>query len=165
MKRSLYLMLALLAATAAIAADAEDDAIVAVVNDAYVRGVHIERDPELMRAGMHETFVMFTQTDKGLVAQVSRDGWIERVSAARAKEASEARKDPKTVTPATRADITVLDRAGKAAVVKVALFRGRRSGASATARAARTSRSARRSRRSACARSGGAATAAPRSRR
>ena len=101
--------------TAAAAADAENDAIVAVVDRAYVRGVHIEGDPELMRSGMHDSFVMFTQSEKG-ITEVTRDAWIERLAAAKANEMSA----PK---PEITAAITVLDRSGKAAVTKVALFR------------------------------------------
>ena len=116
MKRSLTLVALLLsAALPCAAADAEDAAIVAVVDKAYVHGVHIDNDPELMRAGMHDTFVMFVQSDKG-VTQLTRDAWIERLAASKAKDSGA----PK---PEIKADITVLDRAGKAAVAKVALFR------------------------------------------
>jgi hypothetical protein len=94
---------------------AEDAAIVAVVDRAYVHGVHIDSDPELMRSGMHDSFVMFVQSDKG-INQLTRDAWIERLAAARAK-------DPNAKKPEIKADITVLDRSGKAAVAKVALFR------------------------------------------
>lgn len=113
-------MLALLLLTVmvvpAMAADAEDAAIIAVVDKAYVHGVHIDNDPELMRAGMHDTFVMFVQSDKG-VNQLTRDAWIERLTASKAKADANAPK------PEIKADITVLDRSGKAAVAKVALFR------------------------------------------
>ena len=118
MKRTLFLMLALLlTATVAVASpDAEDAAIVAVVDSAYVHGVHIDNDPELMRAGMHDTFVMFVQSDKR-INQLTRDAWIERLAASKAKA------DPNAKKPEIKADITVLDRSGKAAVAKVALFR------------------------------------------
>ncbi|HUP62917.1 MAG TPA: nuclear transport factor 2 family protein [Thermoanaerobaculia bacterium] len=118
MKRSFHAVLVLLmAATTALAGapDAEDDAIVAVVDRAYVHGVHIDRDPALMRSGMHDSFVMFVQSDKG-ITQLTRDAWIERLTASKAPDASA----PK---PEIKADITVLDRSGKAAVAKVALFR------------------------------------------
>lgn len=120
MKRSLLaLLLMTVMASAAVAADAETDAIVAVVDKAYVHGVHIDNDPELMRAGMHDTFVMFVQSEKG-VNQLTRDAWIERMAASKAKEAA---KDANAPKPEIKADITVLDRSGKAAVAKVALFR------------------------------------------
>ena len=119
MKRSIPVLLPLLLLTVmavpAMGADAEDAAIIAVVDKAYVHGVHIDNDPELMRAGMHDSFVMFVLSDKG-VNQLTRDAWIERLTAAKAKDAN----GPK---PEIKADITVLDRSGKAAVAKVALFR------------------------------------------
>src|SRR5688500_14492243 len=93
---------------------AEDAAIVAAVDRAYVRGVHIDNDPELMRSGMHDSFVMFVQSDKG-ITQLTRDAWIERLAASNAE--TNARK------PEIKSDITVLDRSGKAAAAKVALFR------------------------------------------
>ncbi len=118
MKRTLPAVLALLLiAMAAVAAPADDEtaAIVAAVDRAYVHGVHIDNDPELMRAGMHDSFVMFVQSEKG-ITQLTRDAWIERLAASKAKETNA----PK---PEIKADITVLDRSGKAAVAKVALFR------------------------------------------
>src|SRR5687767_10375155 len=118
MKRIPPAVLALLMiATLAVAAPPDDEnaAIVAVVDSAYVHGVHIDNDPQLMRAGMHDSFVMFVQSDKG-ITQLTRDAWIERLAASKPK-------DPNAPRPAIKADITVLDRSGKAAVAKVALFR------------------------------------------
>ena len=118
MNRSLIAVLGMMMISMAVLgapADAEDAAIVAVVDRAYVHGVHIDNDPELMRAGMHDSFVMFAQSDKG-VTQLTRDAWIERLAAAKARAADAPR-------PAIKADITVLDRSGKAAVARVALFR------------------------------------------
>jgi len=119
MKRALPAVLVLLmTAMTAVAGtpDAEDAAIIAAVDQAYVHGVHIDNDPALMRAGMHDSFVMFVQSDKG-VTQLTRDAWIERLAA------SKAAQDPNAKKPEIKADITVLDRSGKAAVAKVALFR------------------------------------------
>jgi ketosteroid isomerase-like protein len=122
MKRPVVAVLALLLAATPVVAEtpaaqdaAEDAAIVAVVDRAYVHGVHIDNDPELMRSGMHDSFVMFVQSDKGLT-QLTRDAWIERLAASKAK-------DTHATKPEIKADITVLDRSGKAAVAKVALFR------------------------------------------
>jgi Putative lumazine-binding len=116
MRRFLALALTIVFCVAALAADdPETAAIVAVVDSAYVHGVHADGDPELMRAGMHDSFVMFVQSDKG-VTQLTRDAWIERITASKAK-AADAKK------PEIKANITVLDRAGNAAVAKVELFR------------------------------------------
>lgn len=99
----------------AAAQNADDDAIRAVVDSAYVQGVHNESDPAKIRAGMHESFVMFVLDEKG-VRHLTRDAWIERIEASKAKA-------PNTTRPKTDAAIEILDRSGNAAVVKVDLSR------------------------------------------
>lgn len=95
--------------------DAAKAAIIAVVDEGYVQGVHLDADAEKVRKGMHESFVMFVRTDTG-VNQVTRDAWIARL---KPRDASAPRPDVK-------ADITVLDHSGDAAIVRVNLFRGGR---------------------------------------
>ena len=94
------------------AEDAETAAIIAAVDRAYVQGIHLDADAEKVRGGMHESFVMFVRGESG-VTTVTRDQWIARL---KPREASAPR-------PNVKADITVLDRAGDAAVAKVALYR------------------------------------------
>ena len=116
MKKTVLLALLVCAVSvAAFADDSEHAAIVAAVDQAYVHGVHIDRDVEKMRAGMHDSFVMFVRSDKG-VTQTTRDAWIERLTPSKPAAGD-------TPKPAIRGDITVLDRVGNAAVVKVDLFR------------------------------------------
>ncbi|MHB0970954.1 MAG: nuclear transport factor 2 family protein [Thermoanaerobaculia bacterium] len=117
MKRTLISALLLLPIASSLFAadDPEIAAIKAVVDQAYVHGVHIDRDAAKMRAGMHESFVMFVQGESG-VSQLTRDAWIERM----AKQGTAAATAAK---PEIRADISVLDHTGNAAVVKVDLFR------------------------------------------
>lgn len=119
MNKSSVLALVLLTlafgAFAAPAENADDAAIRDAVDRAYVRGVHIEGDPELMRAGMHDTFIMFVPSEGG-VTQLTRDAWIERLAAAKAKAAGA----PK---PKILSEIMILDRTESAAVVRVKLFR------------------------------------------
>jgi hypothetical protein len=109
MKRLLPFLALVLAAPLIHAADPDESKIIAVVDAAYVHGVHIDADPEKIRSGMHDSFIMLVLSDKGVV-QVTRDAWIERL------KTSKPRSD-------TRADIKVLDRSGDAAVVRVDLFR------------------------------------------
>lgn len=92
--------------------DAVNAAIVAVVDEGYVQGIHLDADAEKVRKGMHESFVMFVRTESG-VNQLTRDQWIARL---KPRDASAPRPDMK-------ADITVLDQSGDAAVVRVNLFR------------------------------------------
>lgn len=96
----------------ASADDAVNAAIVAVVDEAYVQGIHLDSDAAKVRKGMHESFVMLVRTDSG-VNRVTRDEWIARL---KPREASAPRPDVK-------ADIKVLDQTGDAAVVRVHLFR------------------------------------------
>ena len=112
MKRLLPILALVLATPLTFAADADESKIIAAVDTAYVHGVHIDADPEKIRSGMHESYIMLVLSDKG-VAQVTRDAWIERL------KTSKPRSD-------TRADIRVLDRSGDAAVVRVDLFRENR---------------------------------------
>ena len=117
MKRSLIVFLslvALLTAGVAVAQDADETAIIAAVDHAYVHGVHIDGDAQKMRDGMDSSFVMFVLGDKG-VTQVTRDQWIERLAA--------AKKNPDAPRPDIKANIKVLDRTGNAAIAKVDLFR------------------------------------------
>jgi len=113
MKTRLALVLFTACLTFGVAADdAVNAAIVQVVDEAYVQGIHLDADAEKVRKGMHESFVMFVRTDAG-VNQVTRDAWVARL---KPREASAPRPDIK-------ADITVLDQTGDAAVVRVHLFR------------------------------------------
>lgn len=105
----------LLVGGAALAADPEDAAIAEVIDRAYVQGVHVESDSEKMRSGFHESFVMFVQGESG-VTQTTRDAWIARVEAARARPDFAPRTD-------MRGEIEILDRTGNAAVARVKLFR------------------------------------------
>lgn len=111
MKKALGVLLTLFA-TSAFAAGADDAAIIAAVDNAYVHGVHIDADPAKMKAGMDDAFIMFVLTDKG-VTQLTRDAWAERLTASK----SDAPR------PKTTANIKVLDQSGNAAVAKVDLFR------------------------------------------
>ncbi|MGZ8710969.1 MAG: nuclear transport factor 2 family protein, partial [Thermoanaerobaculia bacterium] len=88
MKKTLLLALLVCAiSTVALADDSEHAAIVAVVDQAYVHGVHIDGDADKMRAGMHDSFVMFVRSDKG-ITQMTRDAWIERLTASKAGAAN-----------------------------------------------------------------------------
>ncbi|HYI10883.1 MAG TPA: nuclear transport factor 2 family protein [Thermoanaerobaculia bacterium] len=111
----LALLILALSTSAAPAETKDDAAIREAVDRAYVRGVHVDADPELMRGGMHETFIMYVPVEGG-VTQLTRDAWIERIATAKARAADAPR-------PKTTADITILDRTENAAVVRVKLFR------------------------------------------
>ena len=113
MTRGLAISLTILLTATTLLAESDDTAaIIDVVERAYVQGIHLDADPDKVRSGMHESFVMFVKTDAGL-NQLTRDAWIARLK-------PRAASDPR---PDVTAKIAVLDRAGDAAVVKVELFR------------------------------------------
>ena len=118
MTRALTLLACLLAATAVFAQTADDTAAIkGVVDRAYVHGVHIDADPALMRSGMHDSFIMFVRGADGAVTSLTRDAWIERIEAGKAKAKPDAPK------PETKAEIDILDRTADTAVARVKLFR------------------------------------------
>jgi len=92
-------------------ADEVNAEIAEVIQTAYVRGIQIEGDPELIRSGFDSSFRMFIKGDEG-VRHVTIEDWISRIEAS----AEERAKKPKRNV---KAKVTVLDRAGHAAVAKV----------------------------------------------
>lgn len=114
--------LALFAAPTLTADEAAIAAIQEAVDVAYVQGIHIDQDPEKVRAGFHESFIMFIRTDNG-INQVTRDGWIERIEASKAKKAEAPPSEDAADPPKTTAKITVLDHTPTAAITKVDLYR------------------------------------------
>jgi Putative lumazine-binding len=128
MIRRITILLALslaLAATAALAHDTEDAApdaaadaaIKDVVDRGYVHGVHIDADGAKIRSGMHESFVMFVRGNDGAVSTLTRDAWIERIEAGKAKAKPDAPK------PEIKAEIDVIDRTADTAIARVKLRR------------------------------------------
>ena len=93
MRRILMLVGCLcLASTAspASAADTERDAVVKVVTDAYINGVHAKPSTAAMRAGFHPDFRMLVLTD-GTMSAVTLDEWIARMEKGAAANANAAR--------------------------------------------------------------------------
>mgnify|MGYP001813382343 CR=1 FL=1 len=115
MKRSSLsaaLVLSLVAAAAPTFAGDSDP--IAVVQSAYVDGIHRNSDAAAMKAGFHEDFVMFVNADEG-VRMVTRDDWAARIEKAAA--------DPERKTYDISAEVETIGESGNAAVVKVELSR------------------------------------------
>lgn len=93
----------------------EKEAVAAVVNTAYVEGIHKNQDGEAIRAGFHESFVMFIQSE-GTIKTITRDDWIGRIERGRQSRGQQSEVE-------ITAKIEVLDMAHKAAVVRVYLYR------------------------------------------
>lgn len=93
----------------------EKQAVTKVVEEAYVQGVHANPNGEAMRKGFHADFIMFV-LDAGKINKVTRDEWISRIEAAKAKSGD----SPK---PEIKAEFPLVEITGTAAVVKVELHR------------------------------------------
>ncbi len=98
-----------------IANDAEKKAVMSVVEEAYVKGVHADPSGEAMRKGFHPDFIMFVQ-DAGKITKVTRDEWITRIEAGKAKNSGASK-------PVVKHEFPVVEITGKAAIVKVELYK------------------------------------------
>ena len=107
-------VLALATAGAAASTDAEKKAVVQVITDAYINGVHAKPDAAAMRRGFHPDFRMLVLTD-GKMNAVTLDEWAARVEKAAA--------NPNAARPAIKAEFPQVEIAGAAASARVEVFR------------------------------------------
>ncbi|MEE9465915.1 MAG: nuclear transport factor 2 family protein [Candidatus Neomarinimicrobiota bacterium] len=96
-----------------VSADAQ--AIKEVIEAAYVKGIHIDQDPEAIRSGFHPEFNMLVLGDDQ-IRKISRDAWIERIEAGKAE-----RGGPPTVT--TTHKFSLVDVTGHAGVARIEVFK------------------------------------------
>ncbi len=106
----------MLAVCAGPVAAADRDDVVNVVTEAYLKGVHINRDAAAMRRGFHPDFRMLVLGADGRMSAVTIDEWAGRVEKAAANPAS-----PKP--PAIRYEFTHVDVQGTAATVRLEIWR------------------------------------------
>jgi len=102
----------------AAAAEAERAAVIAVVQSAYVDGIHNFRDPEAIRAGFHPDFEMLILRE-GRLEKLPIAKWIEAIEARNAKE-----PPPTDGVRTSEASYPLVEVTGSAAVCKVELVRG-----------------------------------------
>src|ERR1700751_3051453 len=102
-------------AWAAAGQSSAPDAARAVVQSAYVEGVHANMDPAKMRQGFHPDFRMLMLRD-GKLTQVTLEEWIGRMEAS-------AKQNPNAPKPSIRADFPLVEVTANEAVVKVELYR------------------------------------------
>ena len=103
-----------LATTGVAANDAEKLAVIQVITDAYINGVHAKPDAAAMRRGFHPDFRMLVLAD-GKMSAVALDEWAGRVEKSAAI--------PNAVRPAIKAEFPVVEIAGGAASARVEVFR------------------------------------------
>ncbi|HEY7410292.1 MAG TPA: nuclear transport factor 2 family protein [Vicinamibacteria bacterium] len=115
-------LVAVLVSGSALPAGADEatdkEAVKAVVKAAYVDGVHAVGDPEAMRRGFHSGFNMLVLKD-GQMSAVPIADWIARLE----KAGSASQGKPR---PAIKAEFTLVDVTGDAAVTRVEIFRAGR---------------------------------------
>ncbi len=105
----------LLLAGSALANEADVKAVQETVTRAYVEGIHKEGNPEKIRSGFHESFVMFINADEGL-RQLTRDEWIARIEEGQ-------RKNPDRPRVKVDHEFSMVEITGDAAVAQVELHR------------------------------------------
>jgi ketosteroid isomerase-like protein len=97
------------------AAPADKEAVQAVVQSAYVQGVHAQPDPAAMRRGFHPDFRMLVLRD-GSLSAVTLEEWLARMEKA-------SKDNPGAARPSIAADFTAIDVTGNAATVRLELRR------------------------------------------
>lgn len=114
--RVLTLAMAVLAFSASGSASTEADkkAVIQVITDAYINGVHARPDPAAMRRGFHPDFRMLVLID-GRMSAVTLDEWAGRVEKSAA--------NPSAARPAIKAEFPQVDVTDTAASVRVEVFR------------------------------------------
>jgi hypothetical protein len=112
-----FLLLALVISSFSVLANdaAEVPAVQKAVMDAYVNGTQKD-NTKAMRAGFHDSFVMFVRTDEGEIRTVTRDGWIERIEKGK-------KKNPDRPVADVQATFPTIQVSGHAAVARVEVWR------------------------------------------
>ncbi len=115
MKKACGILVAVFLAysAAAVADDASD--IKAVIQSAYVEGVHVKLDAAKMRKGFHPDFRMLVLKD-GKMSAVTLEEWIGRME-------TREKENPNAPRPAIKADFPMVNVTGNAAVARVEIYR------------------------------------------
>jgi len=88
----------------------DEAAIVEVIFNSYVKGIHIERDEEAVREGFHHSFIMHVYGD-GQIVQASLDMWIEHLQLDGVKNANRI-----------KSEFNLIDISGNTAVVRMEIY-------------------------------------------
>lgn len=97
------------------AADKDVEAVKKVVEEAYVKGIHVNRDVEAARKGFHPMFVMFSLRN-GEVSQMTIDEWTANMEKGK-------KERPDQAMPKTTHEFTMVDVTGDAAVARIEIFK------------------------------------------
>jgi hypothetical protein len=120
MKRTMSMLCAAAIIATSLLAAAGDDvgkekaAIRKVIEESYIKGIHIERNVKAIRKGFHPEFNMFLFRD-GAVTKWSIDHWIDVIEKGK-------KKDPSPPKHTTTHEFTMIDVTGNAAVARVEIY-------------------------------------------
>ncbi len=120
MKSSVFVFAAALAimlpaASFAAGVDADVEAVKQVIEDAYVKGVHVDRDVAAVRGGFAPAFIMF-RLEKGAVTRMTIDEWVAGI-----EKSKKDRPDPPPQK--TTHEFSMVDVTGDAAVARVEIYK------------------------------------------
>lgn len=101
-------------AGAAARAQTDKEAVIQVVTDAYVNGVHAKPDGAAMRRGFHPDFRMLVLSE-GKMTAVTLDEWVGRIE--------KAASNTTAPRPAIKAEFPLVDITNTAAAVRLEMFR------------------------------------------
>jgi hypothetical protein len=90
-------------------------AVKAVIESAYIKGIHIDRDVEAIRKGFHPAFTMFVYKD-GDVSKMTIDEWISGIEEGK-------KKNPNPPKVETKHEFSMVEVSGNAAVARVELHK------------------------------------------
>lgn len=107
-------LLALTASSAGAQPEVEKQAVIQVITDAYINGVHVSPDVTAMRRGFHPDFRMLVLTD-GNMSAVTLDEWAARIAKGAAA--------PPAARPKVKAEFPQVDVTGTVASARVEGFR------------------------------------------
>ncbi|HUV36760.1 MAG TPA: nuclear transport factor 2 family protein [Patescibacteria group bacterium] len=120
MKRAVFIFISVLVVASFLSAgdgdiDKEKAGIKQVIEDSYVKGVHVDRNVKAIRKGFHPAFNMFILKDNN-VSTWSIDHWIDVIETG-------LKKDPMPPKHETTHEISMIDVTGDAAVAKIEIYR------------------------------------------
>jgi hypothetical protein len=106
------------AQTPAQAPVAESDDVAAVkrvIEEAYVKGIHVDQDVEAIRKGFHPSFTMYAYKD-GQVTTTSIEQWIASIEEGK-------RKNPDRPKLETKVDFVSVQVSGNAATARLEMYK------------------------------------------
>ena len=98
-------------------ARADDDAaaVKRVIEDAYIKGIHIDQNVEAIRKGFHPAFTMYAYKD-GQISTTSIEQWISSIEEGK-------KKNPNRPKVETKHEFVSVEVSGNAAVARLEMYK------------------------------------------